>query len=313
MATGAERWITYQRERFPVIGHGALILAFSAGAVGFAASLRAAEGIGAPVPSPASLLVAFVSCFLFFFQLRVSDEFKDFEEDARWRPYRPVPRGLVTLRELGVLASAGAAIQLALALWLSPRLVAPLLLVWGYMALMTKEFWLHDWLRGRPITVLWTHMLVMPLIDLYATSCDWLAAGSGAKVIGPGLAWFLAASFFNGMVVEIGRKIRAPADEEPGVETYSATWGRGWAVMAWWGVMAATLVTAGFAAAHVGAVRPVLGTLGLLAVVAVFLGARLVRAPEAGHGKGLEVLAGLWTIAMYVTIGLVPLARGWMA
>lgn len=306
-ATGLSRWITYQRERFPVIAHGLLILAFSSGAVSFAAQLRAAHGIGRPFPAPASLLVAFVSCFLFFFQLRVSDEFKDFDDDARWRPYRPVPRGLVTLGELRTLALAGAAIQLVLALWLSPRLIVPLLLVWGYMALMTKEFWLHDWLRTRPLTVLWTHMLIMPFIDLYATTCDWLAKAEGHKSIGAGLAWFLAASFFNGMVVEIGRKIRAPEDEERGVDTYSAVWGRRRAVIAWLGVMVVTLAAATLAARAIDAVGIVGPVLGVLLLVAAVEGARIARAPHRGQGKRIELLAGLWTIAMYLSVGVIPL------
>ena len=66
-------------------------------------------------------------------------------------------------------------------------------------------------------------MVIMPLIDLYATACDWLRiAGSRAA---RGLIWFLLVSYVNGIVVEMGRKTRAPADEEPGVETYSARCG----------------------------------------------------------------------------------------
>ena len=90
------------------------------------------------------------------------------------------------------------------------------------MALMTREFFVAEWLKARPFTYLWSHMLIVPLIDLYATACDWLPAGVAPPA---GLGWFLAASFFNGIVVEIGRKLRAPADEEPGVETYSAAVG----------------------------------------------------------------------------------------
>jgi len=86
------KWWVYQKERFPFIAHGPLILAFSASAVCFSSLLR--EG----TPSIQSLLAAFSSSFLFFLQLRIADEFKDFEEDSRYRPYRPVPRGLVTLR-----------------------------------------------------------------------------------------------------------------------------------------------------------------------------------------------------------------------
>jgi 4-hydroxybenzoate polyprenyltransferase len=289
-----------------VLAHGPLIAAFSSGAVCYSAQLRAASADVRPSVSVASLVVAFVSCLLFFFQLRVSDEFKDLEEDTRWRPYRPVPRGLVDLRELGWLALAAAVIQLSLALWLTPALVGPLLLVWGYAWLMTREFWLKEWLAQRPFTVLWSHMLIMPLIDLYATACDWLVAGTGAPP-GLGLAWFLVASFFNGMVVEIGRKIRAGADEEAGVQTYSAIWGPRRAVASWLAVMALTTVFAVLAAHAVGATWVVLGILGALMLVAVAESARFLRAMRPGQGKRIETLAGIWTIGMYLGVGVLPL------
>ena len=61
-------------------------------------------------------------------------------------------------------------------------------------------------------------MLILPLITLYATACEWHTASASLP---NGLVWLLVASFFSGLVIEIGRKIRAPEDEEPGVETYS--------------------------------------------------------------------------------------------
>src|SRR3954452_8052377 len=106
-------------------------------------------------------------------------------------------------------------------------------------------------------------MLIMPLIDLYATACDWIAAGSGAPP-GLGLLWFLLASFFNGMIVEIGRKIRSPSDEEKGVQTYSAIWGPRAAVLAWFFVMTLTTIFALLAAHAVGATTIVAGILGLV-------------------------------------------------
>jgi 4-hydroxybenzoate polyprenyltransferase len=308
--TGARRWVTYQRERFPLVAHGILILAFSGGAVAFASQLRAAGGVGDARPSAPAVVVAFVSCLLFFLQLRVADEFKDFEEDSRWRPYRPVPRGLVTLRELGWVAAGSAVVQLLLALWLSPRLLIPLAVVWGYMALMSREFLAAQWLRKRPVTVLWTHMLVIPLIDLYATSCDWLVAADGPKAIGAGLYWFLAASFFNGMVVEVGRKIRAPEDEEPGVETYSALWGRRRAVTVWLAMMVATLGCAVAAGAAIGAGTLVGGILGVLLLAGASIGHRMATAPRPGAGRTIETVAGIWTIAMYASVGLLPLVIG---
>src|SRR5512143_1279527 len=101
------RWWIYQAERFPVFAHGPLILAFSMSAMSYSALLRGADAL-----RPSAALVAFVTAFLFFLQLRIADEFKDAEDDARFRPYRPVPRGLVSLRELAWAGAAAAALQL---------------------------------------------------------------------------------------------------------------------------------------------------------------------------------------------------------
>ena len=295
---GLGRWWTYQRERFPLVAHAPLIAAFSSAAVCLSSVLR-----GDRHPRAASLVVAFITALCFFFQLRVADEFKDAEDDARHRPYRPVPRGLVTLRELGWCGAAAAVVQLAAALWLDARLVPLLLLVWGYMALMSKEFFAREWLRARPITVLWTHMLIMPLIDLYATACDWIPARA---TVAPGLRWFLVASFFNGIVVEIGRKIRASEMEEAGVETYSVLWGPARAALVWVTVMAVALASAVLAARDVGSGRVVLFVLGAVFASAVLTSAAFAARATPGRAKWIEPLAGVWTLAMYLSVGVLP-------
>src|SRR5712691_10597834 len=114
----ANRWWTYQRERSPIFVHSPLIATFSVSAMSYSALLR-----GEPKLRLASVLVAFGTAWLFFLQLRIADEFKDCADDARYRPYRPVPRGLVSLRELGVLGVGAALLQAALALWLQPALL----------------------------------------------------------------------------------------------------------------------------------------------------------------------------------------------
>ncbi len=62
-----KRWIVYQRERFPLAGHGPLVAAFSASAVSFSSLVRGRVEL----PSAVALLVAFVTSLLFFLQLRV--------------------------------------------------------------------------------------------------------------------------------------------------------------------------------------------------------------------------------------------------
>jgi 4-hydroxybenzoate polyprenyltransferase len=249
--------------------------------------------------------VGFSSAFCFFLQLRIADEFKDFEEDALYRPYRPVPRGLVTLPELGVLGGITAFVQFGLALWLDPKLIPLLLLVWVYLALMSKEFFVRDWLRARPITYLWTHMLIVPLIDFYTTATDWLVAGE--TVPHSGLAWFLAVSFFNGVVIEIGRKIRAPQDEEPGVESYSALWGVRPAVWTWFSALLLTAASAWLSARQISFAGPVGRLLAVLLAAALLVALRFLRDTTTSRAKLIETISAVWTILMYLGIGAIPL------
>ena len=130
------RWWSYQRERFPLFAHAPLVAAFSFSAISYSSLLRGEKSW----PDPKAAIVAFITALLFFLQLRIADEFKDFEEDSRYRPYRPVPRGLVKLRELGFIGLLSALTQLVLALWLQPALAILLLLPWAYLALMSHAY-----------------------------------------------------------------------------------------------------------------------------------------------------------------------------
>ena len=288
------------------------MLAFSTSAVCFSFLLRTREAWSQPdaasaalgAPALGSFLVAFVSCLVFFLQLRIADEFKDYDEDARYRPYRPVQRGLVTLRELAIVFVLGTLLQLALALWLHPPLIVLLGVTWLYLAAMSKEFFVRRWLHGKHLLYMVSHMAIMPLIDLYATSSDWMPGTSSPP---PGLFWFLLASYFNGMVIEIGRKIRAAVDEEEGVNTYSFVWGRGRAVAAWWLVLALTYACAVGAAGRIDFAVPLASGLAAVLLVAVILGSRfLSKGEQEGSGRVFEHLSGLWTLALYLGLGLIP-------
>ncbi len=294
------RWWIYQKERFPLVAYGPLIAAFSFAAVGYSALARGS----ASWPGWRQTAVAFVTSLLFFLQLRLADEFKDFEDDSRHRPYRPVPRGLITLRELALVWAGCIGLQLLLALWLSTRLLPLLAITWVYLLLMSKEFFFPNWLKRHAVIYMVTHMVITPLIFLYASACDWIAAGYARP--SHGLIWMLAVNYFNGMVIEIGRKIRAPGDEEPGVETYSFLWGRRNAVLAWLAAMAATAVVAFVAGRDI---RFVQGTALLLLpalLASVAAGLVFLAHSKTGRGKWIDAMSGLWAMVMYLSLGAVP-------
>lgn len=299
--TIANRWWIYQRERFPLLAHGSLIAAFSISAVCVSALLRGERSW----PSAASALTAFAVSFLFFALLRIADEFKDAEDDARFRPYRPVPRGLVTLRELAQLGAGIVLLQFALSLLLEPFLVLLLVAAWAYFWLMVREFFATAWLKAHPALYMVSHMVILPLIAFYATACDWLAASPPS--VPDGLGWFLLTSFGNGFVFEIGRKIRAPQDEEPGVVTYSAAWGRSAAVAAWLAALALTAACVVMTALHIGVGTLLAAICGALLAAALAVAWRIPRAPEPESGKWFEYASGIWMLSLYLALGVAPL------
>jgi 4-hydroxybenzoate polyprenyltransferase len=296
--SGIKRWWIYQKERFPLVAHGPLIFAFSFCAVSYSARLRINDW-----PKWQPVVVAFICCLIFFLQLRIADEFKDAEEDARWRPYRAVPRGLVTLKELGYVFVIGGIIQLGLVLWWNSWLALVLLTAWIYLAAMSFEFGARDWLKARPITYMWTHMLIMPIVDFFATASDWIPHGTLPP---KGLAFFLAASFCNGLVIEIGRKIRTPEQEEEGVETYSVLWGPKKASIVWLTIVIATAVCAVLAAVEVNAVKAVAITLGSVAILISIHVLLFLKQQKNKQAKMIEVLAAVWTLCLYLSLGILP-------
>ncbi len=291
-------WI-YLQERFPLAVQGPLILIFSVAGVSYSGLLR-----GEPHRLLLPVGMAFVSCLLLFLQLRIADEFKDLEEDRQFRPYRPVPRGLISLRELACVFVLGLGVEAGLAWWWHPHLLGLLLGVWIYLGVMSCEFGIPHWLKAHPGVYLLSHMGIMPLLHLYASSFDWLPQQGSPP---PGLGWLLATSFVNGIVIEIGRKLRSPGDEENGVETYSRLWGVRRAVGLWWGMLLLTWILSAFTAAQIRFLWPVVISLGLIWLIALGSGQQFLTQQAPQQGKQLQSLSALWTLVLYFMLGLAPL------
>lgn len=302
MSLGRRLWI-YQAERFPVFRNGALIAMFSAAGVTLSAVLG-----GRHLPGTGAYVAALTVAVLAFFQLRVADEFKDAEEDRLYRPERPVPRGLVSLRLIAVLAATAALCQAAAGALLDARLVPLLAVVWLWMALMSAEFGVRAWLRRHQMVYMVSHMAIMPLIDFFITACEWLPSAGKPP---PALVPFLLLSFANGCVIEIGRKTWAPENERIGVESYSGLWGARRAVMVWMGILAVAVVLA----VAVGISGTALAWVAVGTMLAVLPAARagmaFLRQPTPQTQAAVENGAGLWVLGSYLTVGLGPvLARG---
>lgn len=295
-------WI-YQAERFPLGKTAVLLAAFSSASVNVSAML--AER---PLPGWGAYAVAFLVSFILFVQLRVCDEVKDAETDARYRPERPIPRGLVGLRTVIAIGLLAMPVAVAATLLYHPALLALLALVWLWLALMSVEFFAPRWLNSRPVLYLVSHMAIMPLLDLFVTGTEWLPSREGPAAA---LAFFLGLSFVNGCILEVGRKLWAPENEREGVESYSKLWGIGPALRIWAGlcILSFGLLVAVGGALGMPLLFALLGAAALSAALAAAWWMDRARGPLAQ--ARLDQVAGLWVFVCYMTSGFAPLLARW--
>ena len=292
----------YQKSRFPL-----LVYLPTVGVAAFCALAWSGGSRGRPGFSPSDLAVASCTLLAFFFLLRVFDEHKDAEQDALFRPELPVPSGLITLRELRWTALVTMSVAGILNFLLDPILLAPLAVAFFWASLMAREFFVGGWLRKRPGWYLASHMIVMPLLFLYASAVDWLQARAGAPT---GLGGFLAFTFLNGLIIEVGRKLKSRSEEREGVDTYTNAWGVGPACVVWLLALALAWGTGIRSAQGLG----YQGSLALLlAPVAVGAGVpavRLLMRPEELRAKHIETASGLWVMASYLGLGVTAVMAG---
>jgi 4-hydroxybenzoate polyprenyltransferase len=299
-ASLAKRLYLYQKERFPILVHLPLIAAFSFSAIGFSQACRGVDGF---ISTQAYLCCVFTN-FSLFFVLRVCDEHKDKVDDAKYRTYLPVPRGLVTLSELNVIAIALSVVAVVLNLLFFSALLPFLLLAAGFLFLMRYEFFVPDWLRDRQVLYITSHMIIIPLADMYASSYDWRLSKDPYPL---GMLLFFAVSYLNGLVLEIGRKMRVKETEEVGVTSYTNLWGIRKAPLIWLIIVMVNGGLALFAAYWVDYSYYsyiLLATTIAFAIVFAFV---FLLKPTSKSAKSIEIISLVWALSMYLALGALPL------
>lgn len=263
-------------------------------------------------------LPLFIIIFMFFFQLRITDEFKDYEEDLKYRPYRPVQRGVISLKALGKIGIATIIIQIILAHVINPKLIYFMLLVWFYMFLMTKEFFIKNWLTERILIYALSHVVIMIFITLVIVKGTgyileshfletlYLSVEKYGKNIFIGLIPLFALNYLNGIVLEIGRKTRRADEEEYGVQTYSKLWGK---------KKAAVILSLLFAVEYFLVILGLSYTyekyflfsglvLLIILIISIYFMIKFLKKDLSG--KIVESVSGLWIVFSSMGLGLLP-------
>jgi 4-hydroxybenzoate polyprenyltransferase len=256
-------------------------------------------------------LPGFAALWCFFLTLRIADEHKDFAADAVAHPTRALQRGLITLRHLRVVAALAMAVQLSVSVWMDGGfgpVTGCWLVVMAWSALMTREFFVREWLRSRLLTYAVSHMLVMPLLAL------WVAAMGAPSAMGSPAVWtFAALSFLAGLTFEMARKLRAPEAEHPLADSYTQTLGIPVATTLLFMVVTATSAAA-FALtiliADVGDAGALMA-LGAAIGLAGWALASFQRRPTAAAARRSEAAVGVAALTTHlVPIVALVMARG---
>ena len=201
--------MTFLKERIPLVSYFLL-------SGGFALS-------GAALQSEASLLtlLSFAGTLLFFVELRLMDEVKDFDKDQIAHPQRPLPRGVLKISQVRHAIHFLIFKMLILSFVffaLSPLSGTLFTLVTLHLWLMYREFYVGSWLEKRPLLYAISHQLILIPLCLFNVSL----APFVTTITSSSMAWALMVLglFFS---YEVCRKLDPQA--HPILKTYLHVYG----------------------------------------------------------------------------------------
>ena len=228
-----QRLYVYQKERFPVVTFALYILCIVIG-VFFITDAYAAKESGKFLKNSVEtifynrdyfkMIPMFIVGFLQFFMVRVIDEHKDFEEDSKFRNYRPVPRGLISLKVLKVLFVISFIAQfLITTLWGGSLLL--LVILWCAVLLLANDFFIKDFIDRHILVGVILDEAIMPVLALLMASFCVEEHLLFYLLGNTGFIYLVYLTYVISWIVELARKIRCKKDEEKGVKTYTQVFG----------------------------------------------------------------------------------------
>lgn len=223
-----KKWYIYQKERFPILIYGTYMLTVVLAIFFVTNYLKSPNELTKDKLEWIKIIPMFAVAFLQFLMIRIVDEFKDYEEDCKYRPYRPVPRGLVSLKELGIIFIICAIIQLIVSIIYSNFL--PLIAVWIFFFIMSKGYFIKKFIDKHLLFEVALDELLMPILAVYLIGFIDINVLQNSLLI----YVFLILTYVIAWIVEVARKIRCKEDEEEGVRTYTAILGIKKATMLLW-------------------------------------------------------------------------------
>lgn len=212
------RFIAYLNERFPI----ALLLGFFLSFWGIDLAFHKLYNYDVAYTFGWLQVSNFFSYYTLFFLVRIFDEHKDYDVDCINHPQRVLQRGLITLKQLQLIAVVCILFQLLVAINNGGNVLVFWALAFVFLLLMTKEFFVPIFLRERLFLYMVSHSFLTPLTVLWIRSMHTTTFDITVLDV-----WIALLFWFGGMAFEVGRKIRIPAEESPTEDMYSKLIGTG--------------------------------------------------------------------------------------
>jgi 4-hydroxybenzoate polyprenyltransferase len=284
----------YTKERFPVVPAFLVSAVMFCSAYFFSGKFNPVNPVGITEMILGTLVV-----FLVTFHLRIFDEHKDYDKDTTAYPDRMLSRGLITLKDLRVLAYAAILIEAVISLYLGMTAFIIWIVILCYTLLMLKEFFVPEFLNSQMGLYLVSHQLLVPLIMMQGyflrkpQVCDPLM-----------FIVFFAGALCAFMTYEIARKTWNPEREHELADSYTKSWGAKKTVMV--NQALAVFSTAALCFVFMSGNSGIIPIIIQAAIYILFLAADIMflNKPTLKNSKMLEGIGGLFTIAFYLNAAI---------
>ena len=222
--TKIQAWRQFTTERFEPASHLSMIGIFLLAHILVA---RSSELLVTTILNDLTLLLGVLA---FYFKLRLYDEVKDYELDVVINKTRPLPRGLLTHKDMyrGMLVCI--LVEIISFSFQGKNALLSISIAIFYSFLMYKEFFIAEKIRPYLTTYALIHTIVTTLLSFAIFS--FLTDKSFFQVIFiPNFFFFAISNWMIFNIFEFGRKTYATSEERPNVDTYSSLFGRTGAVI----------------------------------------------------------------------------------
>ena len=220
----ASNWWQFTKERFHPASHIMMIAVFIATHV-----LIMKKNYNA-LFAASDLVLLLIAVTAFYFKLRLYDEIKDYELDCEINPHRPLPRGLLTRRDMYNGMGVCILIESVIFALKGINPFISMIIAILYSLIMYKEFFIREKIRPHLTTYALVHTIVTSFLSIAIFS--FISGLSFKEVIREErLLYFALANWFLFNLFEFGRKSFAESEERPGVDSYSSLFGKGGAML----------------------------------------------------------------------------------